>query len=132
MRRVTQWVLLAALTLLAESATTAGRSGTPTGWTEVGVASFFAHRYRGQPTANGGAYSDRARTAAHRTLTFGTRVRVTSLGNDRSVVVTVTGRGPFVRGRVFNIRRRAAQRPGFLKTGASLVRVEVLPGENRT
>jgi rare lipoprotein A len=67
-------------------------------------------------------------TAAHRTLPFGTRVRVTNLENGRSVVVTITDRGPFRKGRVIDVSRRAAGKLGFLREGTTRVRVEVVSG----
>ncbi len=90
------------------------------------MASFYAHRHQGRATAAGGAYDEKAMTAAHPTLPFGTRVRVTNLRNDRHVVVTITDRGPFVRGRVIDVSRRAARQLGFLQQGTTRVRVEVL------
>ncbi len=126
MRRPTRWILLAVLALPAGCATTGGRLADPPPWSEVGVASFYGPEFHGQPTASGARYSDRRLTAAHRTLPFGTRVRVTNLANDRSVVVTVTDRGPFRRGRVIDVSRRAARRLGFLRTGTARVRLELV------
>ena len=65
-------------------------------------------------------------SAAHRTLPFGTRVRVTNLENGRSVVLRITDRGPFRRGRVIDVSKKAAQRLGFLREGTAEVRVEVV------
>jgi len=65
-------------------------------------------------------------TAAHRTLEFGTRVRVTNLANLKSVVVTINDRGPYVSGRIIDLSRRAASALGFLRDGVTRVRVEPL------
>ena len=64
-------------------------------------------------------------TAAHPTLPFGTRVRVTNLENGRSLVVVINDRGPFVRGRIIDVSRRAARQLGFERKGTAPVRVEV-------
>jgi rare lipoprotein A len=128
MRRMTRWMVPVGLVLLVGCATAGGRHATLRASSEVGLASFYAHRYHGQPTASGIAYDEHDLTAAHPTLPFGTRVRVTNLENDRSVVVKITDRGPFVRGRVIDVSRRAARDLGFLGAGTARVRVEVLPG----
>ncbi len=90
----------------------------------VGIASYYGREFRGRSTASGTRYDDRRMTAAHPTLPFGTRVRVTNLANDRSVVVTVTDRGPFRGGRIIDVSRRAARRLGFLGAGTARVRLE--------
>ena len=65
-------------------------------------------------------------TAAHRTLPFGTRVRVTNLTNGRSVVVTITDRGPFAPGRIIDVSKRAARNLDFVRAGTARVRIRVL------
>src|SRR5688572_10703338 len=65
-----------------------------------GFASYYAHKYHGRTTASGERFDMNAMTAAHRTLPFGTRVRVTNRENGKSVVVRINDRGPFVKGRV--------------------------------
>ena len=87
-------------------------------WT--GKASY----YGGRRTASGGHVG--AYTCAHRTLPFGSKVRVTNLANDRSIVVTVNDRGPFVRGRVIDVSTQAAQSLGFRTAGIAHVRVDTL------
>ncbi len=82
----------------------------------------------GRTTASGESFDPDRLTAAHRTLPFGTRVRVTNLENGRSVVVTITDRGPFRRGRVIDVSGRAARRLGFAAQGVARVRLDVLPG----
>jgi len=78
---------------------------------ESGIASVYA--YSGQRTANGERAQPNGFTAAHRTLPFGTRVRVTNNRNGRSIVVRINDRGPFVRGRVIDLTPAAAQALGF-------------------
>jgi rare lipoprotein A len=89
-------------------------------WT--GKASYYG--YGGRRTASGGHVG--AFTCAHRTLPFGSKVLVTNLANNRSVVVTVNDRGPFVRGRVIDVSTQAAQSLGFRTAGIARVRVDTL------
>ncbi|MBK1629192.1 hypothetical protein CKO31_00290 [Thiohalocapsa halophila] len=91
-----------------------------------GLASFYGGSFHGRRTASGQRFDQQALTAAHRTLRFGTRVRVTHKRNRRSVVVTINDRGPFVRGRVIDLSRAAARRLGMLGAGLAPVRLEVL------
>lgn len=93
---------------------------------QVGTASYYGASFNGQITANGDTYDDAKLTAAHRTLGFGTRVRVTNLENHRSVVVTVNDRGPYVGGRVIDLSRRAARALDFVEDGTTRVRVQPL------
>jgi rare lipoprotein A len=93
---------------------------------QVGTASYYGASFNGQTTANGDTYDDAKLTAAHRTLGFGTRVRVTNLENHRSVVVTVNDRGPYVGGRVIDLSRRAARALDFVEDGTTRVRVQPL------
>jgi rare lipoprotein A len=93
---------------------------------EEGVASYYGRQHHGRRTASGEIFDDRRLTAAHRTLPFGTRVRVINLDNGRRVVVTVTDRGPFRRARVIDVSSRAAGQLGFLTAGTARVRLEVL------
>ncbi|HYJ32701.1 MAG TPA: septal ring lytic transglycosylase RlpA family protein [Candidatus Binatia bacterium] len=95
---------------------------------EEGYASYYGREHHGQRTASGERFDAGRLTAAHRTLPFGTRVRVTNLDNGRRVVVTVTDRGPFRRHRVIDVSRRAAKDLGFLREGTARVRLEVLSG----
>jgi rare lipoprotein A len=118
--------LLLACVLGAGCATTGARPGSLTGHTEVGQASYYAAPYHGRATASGERFDTHKLTAAHRTLPFGTRVRVTNLTNGKSVVVTITDRGPFKHGRVIDVSERAARELGFVRAGTARVRVQVL------
>ena len=93
---------------------------------QIGSASFYHPDFDGRETASGQAFSSRLMTAAHRTLEFGTRVRVTNLENLRSVIVTINDRGPYVKGRIIDLSRRAAAALGFVRDGITRVRVEPL------
>ena len=88
-----------------------------------GMASFYGNE-SGSKTASGQRFNQNALTAAHRTLPFGTRLRVTRGG--RSVVVTINDRGPFVRGRVLDLSTAAAREVGLTGVGVGRVTAEVL------
>lgn len=91
-----------------------------------GKASYYASRHHGRRTASGERLNNNALTAAHRELPFGTRVKVTNLANDRSVVVRITDRGPHTRGRLIDLTQAAARELGMLRAGVAQVRVESL------
>ncbi|MEN9207775.1 MAG: septal ring lytic transglycosylase RlpA family protein [Gloeomargarita sp. GMQP_bins_120] len=91
-----------------------------------GWASWYGAEFRGQRTASGEPFNPQDLTAAHRTLPFGTRVRVTNLRNGRSVVVRINDRGPHLPGRVIDISAAAAQALGLIQMGTAPVRLEVL------
>ena len=94
--------------------------------TYTGQASYYGDKFQGRPTASGAIYSHDKMTAAHKTLPFGTIVRVTNIKNNRSVVVTINDRGPFVRGRDIDLSRAAAEKIGMLNDGVTKVIIEVL------
>ncbi len=91
---------------------------------EIGIASWYGVEFHGKPTANGDTYDMNALTAAHKTLPMPFDVRVTNLENNRSIVLTVNDRGPFVDGRIIDVSRRAAQLLGFYEAGTVRVRVQ--------
>jgi rare lipoprotein A len=88
-----------------------------------GVASYY---YSGHTTASGSRYNPDGLSAAHRTLPFGTRVRIRHLGNGRSVDVRINDRGPFIGGRVIDLSRGAARVIGMIGSGLARVSVEIL------
>ncbi len=91
-----------------------------------GQVSYYSDALAGRSTASGEPYQPRAFTAAHRSLPFGTIVRVTSDVTGRSVYVRINDRGPFVRGRVLDLSRAAAEKLGLLGRGVLKVRAEVV------
>jgi rare lipoprotein A len=119
---------LAWIALLVSGCATLGGSGETqrASRAEIGSASYYAHRFQGRRTASGERYDEDALTAAHRTLPFGTRVQVTNLDNDHTVVVRINDRGPHRKGRVLDVSRRAARELGFIGDGTTRVRLEVL------
>ena len=104
----------------------AGRLRKKHGRAQVGRASFYHSLFDGRKTASGALFDSSLLTAAHRTLEFGTRVRVTNLVNLKSVIVTINDRGPYVEGRIIDLTRRAASALGFVQSGVARVRVETL------
>lgn len=93
---------------------------------QQGKASFYADKFEGRPTANGETYRHKKLTAAHKTLPFGTRVRVTNLANQKQVEVIVNDRGPYAEGRVIDLSKSAAEALGFVQQGLADVSIEVL------
>jgi rare lipoprotein A len=100
----------------------------PVGWTgrQAGLASWYGPGFYGRRTASGVIYTGAALTAAHRSLPFGTVVRVTNLANGRRITVVIDDRGPFIRGRVIDLSVAAAQRLGMVRDGVVPVRVKVV------
>jgi len=92
--------------------------------TQTGLASFYGRAHDGKITANGENFDLRDLTAAHRTLAFGTRVRVTDLENGQSVTVKITDRGPYARGRIIDVSLAAARALGMKDKGVTRVRLE--------
>ena len=91
-----------------------------------GHASWYGPGFHGRLTANGERYNQYGITAAHKTLPFGTRVRVTNPNNGRSVIVRINDRGPFIRGREIDLSRGAAQQIGLIASGVANVKLEIL------
>jgi rare lipoprotein A len=100
-----------------------GVAARPTGGELHGTASYY---YQGRLVASGARFNPDGMTAAHRTLPFGTRVRVTHLGNGRSVNVTINDRGPFIGGRIIDLSRGAAGVIGMMGQGLARVSVQIL------
>ncbi len=90
---------------------------------QTGMASYYKS---GKRTANGERFNPNGYTAAHRSLKFGTKVRVTNLRTGRSVIVRINDRGPFIRGRIIDLSYGAAKAVGLQSSGVAKVRVAVL------
>jgi len=91
-----------------------------------GMASFYGYDGSGNRTASGQRFNPEGMTAAHRSLPFGTQVRVTNTRNGRSVVLRINDRGPFIRGRIIDVSAGAARILGMMSSGVALVHIEVL------
>lgn len=93
---------------------------------EVGMASYYADKFVGRRTASGDVYRHDSLTAAHKTLPFGTKLRITHVANGRSVVVRVNDRGMKGLNRVVDLSRSAAEELGMISSGVAKVEVEIL------
>ncbi|MGK7941677.1 MAG: septal ring lytic transglycosylase RlpA family protein [Crocosphaera sp.] len=91
-----------------------------------GMASWYGPGFHGRLTANGERYNQNGLTAAHKTLPFGTQVRVTNLKNGRSVIVRINDRGPYIHGRVIDLSKGAANVIGLISSGVAPVQLEIL------
>ncbi|GAA4435173.1 hypothetical protein GCM10023188_26970 [Pontibacter saemangeumensis] len=94
--------------------------------TQKGEASWYGSKYHGRKTSSGELYNKNKMTAAHKTLPFGTKVKVTNLDNDESVIVRINDRGPFVGDRIIDVSEVAARKLEFHAQGIGNVKVEVL------
>ncbi|RHJ91385.1 septal ring lytic transglycosylase RlpA family protein [Parabacteroides bouchesdurhonensis] len=95
---------------------------------EEGLASYYHDRFHGRRAASGRKHDSNELVAAHRTYPFGTFLRVTNLANMKSVIVCVTDRGPYRKGRIIDVSPEAAELLEFKKKGITRVRIEVVPG----
>jgi rare lipoprotein A len=104
----------------------------PQNGVEVGLASWYGPGFHGRPTSSREIYDMHDMTAAHPTLPFGTYVMVTNLENERTAIVRINDRGPFVEGRIIDLSRAAASVLGMIGPGTARVRLEVLAGYRET
>ncbi len=108
-------------------------SATVSAQVQTGKASFYADKFDGKPTTSGEKYRHNKLTGAHKTLPYGTKVRVTNLANNESVEVTINDRGPYVEDRIIDLSRAAAEKLGFINQGLAEVKLEVTdPGDGKT
>ena len=90
---------------------------------ETGMASFYSESYNGKKTANGEIYHSSKYTAAHKTLPFGTKVKVTNLSNHKTVKVIINDRGPFIAGRIIDLTLAAAKKIEMVNAGIVKVKI---------
>jgi rare lipoprotein A len=117
-----------ALILVLAGAACSSLPRPTTGGLETGVASWYGGEFHGRQTSSREVYDMNDMTAAHRTLPFGTYLMVTNLDNDRSAVVRINDRGPFVKGRIIDLSYAAARVLGIVGPGTARVRLDVLGG----
>ena len=125
-------IFLALIFVLAASfsatlAQTAEKKGATKGVTTgptTGMCSFYSSKNDGHPTTSGEKFDSKAFTAAHLHYPLGTKLNVTNLANNKSVVVTVNDRGPHTKGMALSVTRRAAEELGFIDQGRAKVRME--------
>lgn len=91
--------------------------------TEQGKASYYANKYKGRRTASGQIFRQHKRTAASLTIPLGTKVKVTNLKNGKTVKVRINDRGPYVKGRIIDLTRKAARRIDMIRDGVVPVRL---------
>ena len=96
------------------------------GFTQTGKASWYGGFFNGRKTASGKIYNVNELTAAHKTLPFGTKVRVTNTNTGKSVNVVITDRGPFVKGKIIDLTPRAFNAISHVKNGIANVKLEVI------
>lgn len=95
---------------------------------EKGKASYYADKFEGTITASGQKYQQHLNTAAHKTLAFGTLVKVTNLNNNKTVIVVINDRGPHGHGRIIDLSKSAARQVGGIRQGVFDVEIKVLSG----
>jgi rare lipoprotein A len=100
--------------------------GATSGHSESGMASYYGNEFQSRKTASGERFDQGKLTAAHRTLPFGTRLKVINTQNGRSVVVRVNDRGPFARGRIIDLSRSAFKSIASLNSGVVHVHIQVV------
>ncbi len=98
----------------------------PKAFTQEGKASYYANFHQNKKTANGELYKHDLKTAAHRSLPFGTKVKVTNVANGKSVVVKVNDRGPYSKGRIIDLSKSAFTSIGSLASGVLNVAIETI------
>ncbi len=108
------------------SATTSTTPKGLVGFTEKGQASYYGSKHQGKKTASGEPFKQELKTAAHKTIPFGAMVKVTNVDNEKSVVVRINDRGPFVRGRIIDLSSSAFNVIGSTAKGVLKVEIEVI------
>lgn len=93
---------------------------------EEGVAAYYSNKFQGRKMVNGQRYDKNKLTAAHKTLPLGTKVKVTDLKNNKSVVVTITDRGPHSPKRIVDLSYAAAKKIGLIRAGLSRVNLAIV------
>lgn len=129
--RILKWMIAAtALSILASCAAPQSESKPEPQVTRTfyGAASWYGPHFHGRPTANGERFDSAQLTAAHKTLPFNTKVRVTNEENGKSVIVRINDRGPYAGKRVIDLSQGAAERIGLLSRGVGTVKLDILAG----
>ncbi|MFZ1730728.1 MAG: septal ring lytic transglycosylase RlpA family protein [Bacteroidota bacterium] len=101
------------------------------GYTQIGIASYYGRKFHGRKTSNGETFNMWALTAAHKSIPLNSKVRVTNLTNNKSVVVRINDHGPHAKGRIIDLSRSAAAQIAMIENGTARVKVEVLALDER-
>lgn len=99
--------------------------------TETGKASYYADQFEGRTTASGAIFTQHKITAAHKSLPFGTKVKVRNLSNSKKITVRINDRGPFVAGRIIDLSKKAARRLDMIQAGVVAVEITYKKSANR-
>ena len=118
--------LLIFFTVLECSSVPTKRDSDWAGYTETGKASYYAMKFQSKKTASGELYDKAKKTAAHKKLPFGTKVKVTNAKKSKSVIVKINDRGPFVKGRIIDLSGSAFSSIANLNAGVIKVKIEVI------
>ena len=124
--RIPQALIVALLAAIVFTSST-----TSAAQTQTGLASYYHDSLHGRKTASGQIYDKHKVSVAHKTLPLGTKVKVTDVKTGRSIVARVNDRGPFVKGRIVDLSRKAAASLGMIRKGVARVKVEVLSAPKR-
>lgn len=119
-------IFLFSIAILGCSSTPSKNEAVWIGYTEEGIASFYADKHQFQKTASGERYNHDLKTAAHRKIPFGSKIKVTNVTNGKNVVVKVNDRGPFVNGRIVDLSKSAFSSIGNTSSGLINVQIEVI------
>lgn len=118
--------LLLGVSLIAAGVIIGLTSGPGGSYYQTGTASWYGPNFQGNPTANGEVFDMSELTAAHKSLPFDTRVKVVDLSSGNEVVVRINDRGPFIKGRIIDLSRRAAEKLGIIDSGTAEVGLKIL------
>ena len=130
---ITKWGLIIIALFVSSCTLSAHRQPYAAGYVERGIASWYGEDFHGRPTSSGEIYNMYDLTAAHKLMPLGTIAKITNLENDRSVVVKINDRGPFIEGRIIDLSYSAAREIGMAEKGLSRVEIEVMKwGEKLT
>lgn len=124
--------LLLGVSLIAAGIIIGLTSGPVGGFYQTGIASWYGPNFQGNPTANGEIFDMNELTAAHKSLPFNTRVKVVDLSSGNQVVVRINDRGPFVKGRIIDLSRKAAEKLGIIDSGTTKVGLKIVKWGNRS
>ncbi|MBS3736623.1 MAG: septal ring lytic transglycosylase RlpA family protein [Candidatus Bipolaricaulota bacterium] len=118
--------LLLGVSLIAAGIIIGLTSSPGGGYYQTGTASWYGPNFQGNPTANGEVFDMNELTAAHKSLPFNTRVKVVDLSSGNEVVVRINDRGPFIKGRIIDLSRRAAEKLGIIDSGTAKVGLKIV------
>ena len=126
LKNIKYTLVLAVFAICISSCASSSAEFGKRGYTEEGKASYYSRKLQGRKMANGEPYRRGKLTAAHKTLPFGTKVKVTNLQTNKTVKVKITDRGPYAKGRIVDLSEAAAKKIGSVKAGVVPVKMKVI------